>query len=81
MKLRSRELKFGLEALPKRALLKADGLTDDDIKRRRIDLLVSKAEVKSRFQRLKLPKPRVQKGYLALYSRIVGSAAQGAICQ
>ena len=33
MKLRSREVVAGLEGLPRRALLKADGLKDDDLKR------------------------------------------------
>lgn len=33
MKLRSREVVSGLEGLPRRALLKADGLTDEDLKR------------------------------------------------
>ena len=33
MKLRSREVVSGLEGLPRRALLKADGLTDADLER------------------------------------------------
>ncbi|MEM4724644.1 MAG: hypothetical protein QXP01_06500, partial [Candidatus Hadarchaeum sp.] len=33
MKLRSREVVVGLESLPRRALLRADGLTDADIER------------------------------------------------
>lgn len=50
-----------------------------DIKRRRLELLLSDAEIKARLERFKPPRPRVKKGYLALYSRIVSSAAEGAI--
>jgi dihydroxy-acid dehydratase len=50
-----------------------------DIKRRRVDLLVPDAEIKGRLARFKPPEPRVKRGYLALYSRTVSSAAEGAI--
>ncbi len=52
-----------------------------DIKQRRLELLLSSSEIKERLQNFKPPEPRVKKGYLALYSRIVSSAAEGAICR
>ncbi|MDI6819992.1 MAG: dihydroxy-acid dehydratase [Candidatus Hodarchaeaceae archaeon] len=52
-----------------------------DIRRRRLELLLPDPEIKARLAKVKLPEPRVKKGYLALYSRIVGSAADGAICR
>ena len=50
-----------------------------DIRRRRLELLVPETEIKLRLSRFKTPAPRVKKGYLALYSRIVSSASEGAI--
>jgi dihydroxy-acid dehydratase len=50
-----------------------------DIRRRRMDILLPEAEIKARLAKFKPPEPRVKKGYLALYSRIVSSAAEGAI--
>jgi dihydroxy-acid dehydratase len=62
------------------AVVRDGDMISIDIKRRRLDLLVSKSEIKVRSEQLKLPEPKVRKGYLALYSRVVGSAAEGAIC-
>ena len=50
-----------------------------DVRRRKLDLLLPSDEIKDRLERLKLPEPKVKKGYLALYSRTVSSAAEGAI--
>jgi len=50
-----------------------------DIKRRKLELVLPEAEIKARLERFKTPRPRIKKGYLALYSRIVSSAAEGAI--
>ncbi len=50
-----------------------------DIKRRKLELVLPEAEIKARRERFKPSKPRVKKGYLALYLRIVSSAAEGAI--
>jgi dihydroxy-acid dehydratase len=50
-----------------------------DIKRRKLELLVPETEIKLRLSRFKPPGPRVKKGYLALYSRTVSSASEGAI--
>jgi len=50
-----------------------------DIKRRRLELLISEQELRERLARVKLRAPRVKTGYLGLYSKIVSSAAEGAI--
>jgi len=50
-----------------------------DIKRRKLELVLPEAEIKARLERFKTPRPRIKKGYLTLYSRIVSSAAEGAI--
>jgi len=50
-----------------------------DIPGRRLELLVSKEELKRRGERWKAPSPKIQTGYLARYSRLVTSASTGAI--
>ena len=50
-----------------------------DIPSRRIDLLLTEEEIKSRLNRWKPPKPKITKGYLARYARMVSSAASGAV--
>jgi len=50
-----------------------------DIRRRKLDLLLSTSEIKERLEQLKLPEPKVKKGYLATYSQTVSSASEGAI--
>jgi len=50
-----------------------------DIRRRKLDLLLSTSEIKERLEQLKLPEPRIKKGYLATYSQTVSSASEGAI--
>ena len=50
-----------------------------DIRHRKLDLLIPGAELKEGLARFKPPAPRAKSGYLALYSRVVSSAAEGAI--
>lgn len=50
-----------------------------DVKRRRLELLVPEAEIKVRLAKFRPPEPKVKKGYLAYYSKMVSSAADGAI--
>jgi dihydroxy-acid dehydratase len=50
-----------------------------DIPQRRLDLLVDDEELKRRLAELKLPEPKIKKGYLARYARQVTSANTGAI--
>jgi dihydroxy-acid dehydratase len=50
-----------------------------DIPRRRIDLLVSAKEIEGRLASWKAPKPKITKGYLSRYAKMVTSAGTGAI--
>jgi dihydroxy-acid dehydratase len=50
-----------------------------DIPRRRIEVLLSDREIKERFRRWKPLRPKITKGYLARYARMVSSAGSGAV--
>jgi dihydroxy-acid dehydratase len=50
-----------------------------DIPNRRIDVLLSDNEIKERFAKWTPPKPKITKGYLARYSKMVTSAGTGAV--
>src|SRR5262245_29447407 len=50
-----------------------------DIKRRRLDLDLSPSEIRKRLRGVKVLKPRYTWGVLAKYSRLVGSASEGAV--
>jgi dihydroxy-acid dehydratase len=50
-----------------------------DVKRRRLDVELSAAEIKKRLRGWKRPKPHYAWGVLAKYSRLVGSASEGAV--
>lgn len=50
-----------------------------DIKSRRLELLLPSSEIERRIRRLKPRKKRAERGYLRLYSELVGSAAEGAV--
>ena len=50
-----------------------------DIPDRKLELLVPEEEVKRRFQGWRPLPPKITKGYLARYSKLVSSAAQGAV--
>jgi dihydroxy-acid dehydratase len=50
-----------------------------DVKRRRLDVELSAAEMKKRLRGWKAPKPHYAWGVLAKYSRLVGSASDGAV--
>ncbi|HEY7541001.1 MAG TPA: dihydroxy-acid dehydratase [Methylomirabilota bacterium] len=50
-----------------------------DIKKRRLDVELSAAEIKKRLKSVKRPKPRYTWGALAKYARLVGSASDGAV--
>ncbi|HST65895.1 MAG TPA: dihydroxy-acid dehydratase [Mycobacteriales bacterium] len=51
-----------------------------DMQARTLDLLVDPAELDRRRAEWKLPPPRYETGALAKYAKLVGSAAQGAVC-
>lgn len=50
-----------------------------DIEERKLELLVEDSELEERREKWEKPEPRVKKGYLNVYSQMVGSAAKGAI--
>jgi len=50
-----------------------------DIPERRLDLLVDEREIRERFRGWKAPEPKVKGGWLARYSKLVSSAASGAV--
>ena len=51
-----------------------------DLRQRALDLLVDEAELASRRQEWRPPEPRHKHGVLGKYARLVGSAAEGAVC-
>ena len=50
-----------------------------DIKKRRLDVELSGAELKRRLKAVKRPKPRYTSGVMAKYARLVSSASEGAV--
>ena len=50
-----------------------------DIPKRKLDIAVSDAELKKRLSKWKAPKPKVTRGYLSRYAKLVSSADKGAI--
>jgi len=50
-----------------------------DVKRRRLDVELSPAELKKRLRAWKPPKPRYSSGAMAKYARLVSSASEGAV--
>ena len=52
-----------------------------DIPRKKINLMVSDAELKQRMANLKMPKLKVYKGVLGRYARLVTSGSTGAVLE
>ncbi len=50
-----------------------------DIPRRKVEVLLTDAEIGRRLKTWKKPAPKINKGYLARYARSVSSANEGAI--
>jgi dihydroxy-acid dehydratase len=50
-----------------------------DVKRRRLDVELSGAEIRRRLRGFKAPRPRYTWGVLAKYARLVSSASEGAV--
>jgi dihydroxy-acid dehydratase len=61
------------------ALLKTGDVITIDIKKRRLDVKLSPAEMKKRAKAFKPKKPRYTTGALAKYARLVSSASEGAV--
>jgi dihydroxy-acid dehydratase len=62
------------------ALIKDGDRIRIDIKSRKLDLLVSEAELAERRKNFKPLPPRYQHGVLGKYVKLVGSASRGAVC-
>ncbi|NQV04202.1 MAG: dihydroxy-acid dehydratase [Candidatus Omnitrophica bacterium] len=52
-----------------------------DIKKRRLDLDLTKAEIKRRLKKWKQPTPKVKTGWLSRYAKLVSSASKGAVLE
>ncbi len=61
------------------AALKTGDTVTVDIKKRRLDVELSAAEIKKRLKAVKRPKPRYTWGAMAKYARLVSSASDGAV--
>ncbi|MDA8169800.1 MAG: dihydroxy-acid dehydratase [Nitrospiraceae bacterium] len=61
------------------ALIKDGDTISIDIPSRKINLDVPEAEIRQRLSKWRRPKPKVTKGWLARYARLVSSAGDGAV--
>ena len=61
------------------AALRSGDIIVIDIKKRKLDVELSAAELKRRLKAVKQPKPRYTSGVMAKYARLVSSASEGAI--
>lgn len=61
------------------AIVKNGDKIEIDVENRTLNLLLSDEEIAARLKNWKRPKPKFTKGYLALYSKLAASGAEGAI--
>jgi len=61
------------------AAVKNGDIVTIDIKKRKLDVELSSAEIKKRLKAVKPPKPRYTWGVMAKYARLVSSASEGAV--
>ncbi len=61
------------------AIIKDGDMINLDITNRKLELLVSDEEINERFKTLKAPMPKIRKGWLARYAKLVTSASTGAV--
>ncbi len=61
------------------AIVRDGDIIDIDIPGGKLNVLLSDEEIKNRFAGWSPPEPRVTKGYLARYIRLVGPASEGAV--
>ena len=61
------------------AILRNGDIVSIDVKKRRLDVELSVAEIKRRLRKVKAPKTRYRTGALAKYARLVSSASDGAV--
>ncbi|MFH1776718.1 MAG: dihydroxy-acid dehydratase [Candidatus Omnitrophota bacterium] len=61
------------------SIVKNGDVIEIDIKNRRLELKVDKSEIDQRFRKLKLPEPKITRGWLSRYAKLVTSANTGAV--
>jgi len=61
------------------AIVKDGDQISIDIPKRKLDLKLSAAEIKTRLNKWKAPEPNIKEGYLARYAKLVTSASAGAV--
>ena len=61
------------------AVIKNGDTVSIDVKKRRVDVELSAAEIKKRLAKWKCPRPAYTKGVLAKYAKLVSSASEGAV--
>ncbi|WP_292461055.1 dihydroxy-acid dehydratase [Methanothermococcus sp.] len=61
------------------AIIEEGDIISIDMIAKKIELKLSDEEIKERLSKWKKPEPKVKKGYLARYSRLVSSADEGAV--
>jgi dihydroxy-acid dehydratase len=61
------------------AILKDGDRIRIDIPKRKINALLSEREIRERFRTWKPLRPKIMKGYLSRYARMVSSAGSGAV--
>jgi dihydroxy-acid dehydratase len=61
------------------AIVKDGDIIEIDIDNRQLNILISRKELERRLKQWRKPEPKIKEGYLAIYSKIVSSAKEGAI--
>jgi dihydroxy-acid dehydratase len=61
------------------AIIEDGDIISIDMIAKKIELKLSDEEIKERLSKWKKPEPKVKKGYLARYSKLVSSADEGAV--
>lgn len=63
------------------AIIRDGDIISIDIPGKKIDIELSEEEIEERFSKWEVPEPKIKKGYLARYARMVSSADKGAILE
>lgn len=63
------------------AIVEEGDVIEIDIPDRKLNLKLSEEEIKNRLAKWTAPEPKIKKGYLALYARLVSSASKGAVIE
>ncbi|MGC7880233.1 dihydroxy-acid dehydratase, partial [Desulforudis sp. 1190] len=63
------------------AVIRDGDMIEIDIPNRSLNVDLTQEEIAGRLSEWRPPEPRIKRGYLARYAKVVGSAAGGAIIQ